>query len=184
MVTNALAAADLEPLRAHIAPGRTAALLGPSGAGKSTIINGLLGEQRQATREVACQRRAGAAHDRRAWLIRMPGGGVLIDTPGLRALGLTGSEQGIASAFPDVEEIARGCRFGDCSHSDEPGCAVRSAVESGALPAERLVSYQKLMREAQFAAAKSDARLRAAEERKWKVISKAAKEFYKLTGRG
>ena len=184
VVTNALAAGDLEPLRARVPPGRTAVLIGPSGAGKSTIINGLLGEQRQATRDVRVSDGRGRHTTVARELVRMPGGGVLIDTPGLRALGLTGSEQGIASAFPDVEEIARGCRFGDCSHGDEPGCAVRSAVESGALPAERLDSYHKLMREAQFAAAKSDARLRVAEEHKWKVISKAAKEFYKLTGRG
>lgn len=184
VVTNALAAADLEPLRARLSPGRTAALIGPSGAGKSTIINGLLGEQRQATREVRVSDGRGRHTTVARELVRMPGGGVLIDTPGLRALGLTGSEQGIASAFPDVEAIARGCRFRDCSHGDEPGCGVRSAVESGALPAERLVSYDKLMRETRFAAAKSDARLRAAEERRWKVLSKAAKQFFKLAGRG
>jgi len=184
VVTNALAAGDLEPLRARVSPGRTAVLIGPSGAGKSTIINGLLGEQRQATRDVRVSDGRGRHTTVARELVRMPGGGVLIDTPGLRALGLTGSEQGIASAFPDVEEIARSCRFGDCLHGDEPGCAVRSAVASGALPAERLDSYHKLMREAQVAAAKSDARLRVAEEHKWKVISKAAKEFYKLTGRG
>jgi ribosome biogenesis GTPase len=184
VVTNALAAGDLEPLRARVPPGRTAVLIGPSGAGKSTIVNGLLGAERQATREVRVSDGRGRHTTVARELIRMPGGGVLIDTPGLRALGLTGSEQGIASAFPDVEEIARGCRFGDCSHGEEPGCAVRSAVESGALPAERLASYQKLRREAEFAAARSDARLRAAEERKWKLIGKAAKAFYKLTGRG
>jgi ribosome biogenesis GTPase / thiamine phosphate phosphatase len=184
VVTNALAAADLEPLLARVSPGRTAVLIGPSGAGKSTIINGLVGEQRQATCEVRVRDGRGRHTTVARELIRMPGGGVLIDTPGLRALGLTGSEQGIASAFPDVEDLGRGCRFGDCWHGDEPGCAVRSAVESGALPAERLASYHKLMRESRFAAAKGDARLRAAEERRWKVLSKAAKAYFKLTGRG
>ena len=184
VVTNALAAEGLQPLVDRVSPDRTAVLIGPSGAGKSTIINGLLGERRQATREVRVSDGRGRHTTVARELIRIPGGGALIDTPGLRALGLTGSEEGIASAFPDVEEIARGCRFGDCRHSDEPGCAVRAAVESGALPAERLASYHKLMREAQFAAAKGDARLRAAEERKWKLISKAAKGFFKLTGRG
>jgi ribosome biogenesis GTPase len=116
--------------------------------------------------------------------VRMPGGGVLIDTPGLRELALTGSDEGISSAFPDIEEAARSCRFSDCSHSDEPECAVRSAVESGAMPAERLVSFHKLKREAQVAAARGDARLRIAEERASKAIAKAAKEYFKLGGRG
>jgi ribosome biogenesis GTPase len=184
VVTNALAAEGLQPLRDRVAPDRTAVLIGPSGAGKSTIINGLLGERRQATREVRVRDGRGRHTTVARELIPMPGGGVLIDTPGLRALGLTGSEEGIAAAFPDVEETARGCRFADCRHLDEPGCAVRAAVESGALPADRLASYHKLAREAIVAAAKGDARLRAAEERKWKLISKAAKGFYKLTGRG
>jgi ribosome biogenesis GTPase len=115
-------------------------------------------------------------------LIQMPGGGVLIDTPGLRAFGLTGSEEGITSVFPEIDEASKRCRFRDCTHGDEPGCAVRAAVESGALPPERLASYHKLMREAQFVAAKTDARLRAEQERKWKIIHKAAKNYYKRTG--
>ena len=109
---------------------------------------------------------------------------MLIDTPGLRALGLTGSEEGIASVFPDIEQLARSCRFRDCTHDDEPGCAVRAAVESGSLPPERLASYHKLLAEAQVAAAKTDARLRAEKERKWKIISKAAKDYFKRTGGG
>jgi ribosome biogenesis GTPase len=110
-------------------------------------------------------------------LIVMPGGGVLIDTPGLRALALTGSDEGVLSTFPDIESLAGSCRFGDCTHSHEPGCAVRAAVDSGTLPATRLASYLKLFREAVVAAAKTDARLRAEEERKWKLIGKAVKEY-------
>jgi ribosome biogenesis GTPase len=114
----------------------------------------------------------------------MPHGGVLIDTPGLRALGLTGSEDGIASVFPDIELLSESCRFRDCTHDHEPGCAVRSAVEAGSLPPERLASYHKLLSEAQAAAARTDARLRAQRERKSKTISKAAREYFKLTGGG
>jgi ribosome biogenesis GTPase len=110
-------------------------------------------------------------------LVMMPGGGVLIDTPGLRALVLTGSEEGILSTFPDIESLAASCRFADCTHAPEPGCAVRAAVDAGALPADRLASYQKLVREAEVAAAKTDARLRAEEERKRKLIGKAVKEY-------
>ena len=108
---------------------------------------------------------------------------MLIDTPGLRELGLTGSEEGITATFPEVELASRSCRFRDCAHTDEPGCAVRTAVESGALPPERLASYHKLVREAHVATKKTDVRVRAEENRKWKIIRKAAREFYKRTGR-
>ena len=183
VVTNALAGDGVAPLLGHIAGHRTAVLLGPSGAGKSTLVNALLGEHRQATREVRVSDGRGRHTTVTRELIPMAGGGVLIDTPGLRALGLTGSEAGISSAFPDIDQVARSCRFGDCTHSNEPGCAVMAAVESGALPPERLASYHKLVREAQVAAMKTDARLRAEEDRKWKIIGKAAKEYHKHVGR-
>ena len=159
-------------------------LIGPSGAGKSTLINGLLGEERQETREVRVSDGRGRHTTVTRELVQMPGGGVLIDTPGLRALGLTGSEQGISCAFPDIERVAVSCRFGDCTHEHEPGCAVRSAVESGALPAERLASYHKLMREAQVVAAKTDVRARAEEGRRQRIFGKAAKDYNKRWGRG
>ena len=183
IVMNALAGDGIQPILEYISDHRTAVLVGPSGAGKSTLINSLLGEQRQATREVRVSDGKGMHTTVARELIQMPGGGVLIDTPGLRAFGLTGSEEGIALVFPEIEQFARSCRFRDCTHNDEPGCAVRSAVESGTLPPERLASYHKLMGEAQFAAAKTDARLRADRERKWKIIRKASKGYYKRTGR-
>jgi ribosome biogenesis GTPase / thiamine phosphate phosphatase len=183
VVTNALAAEGLEPLLRHVSCHRTAVLIGPSGAGKSTLINGLLGEQRQATREVRLSDGRGRHTTVARELVQMPGGGVLIDTPGLRALGLTGSEDGISSAFPDIEQLAGSCRFGDCTHGHEPGCAVRSAVETGLLPADRLASYQKLMREAQVVAAKTDARGRAEEHRRDRIFGKAAKDYHKRAGR-
>jgi ribosome biogenesis GTPase len=183
LVTSALEGESAEGLLASITDHRTAVLIGPSGAGKSTLINQLLGEQRQATREVRVGDGKGRHTTVARELIQMPQGGLLIDTPGLRALGLTGSEEGIASVFPDVEEAAASCRFRDCTHDHEPGCAVRAAVEAGTLPPERLASYQKLQREAQEAAAKTDGRLRTERERKSKTISKAAKDYFKLTGR-
>jgi ribosome biogenesis GTPase len=175
LVTNALAGDGIQPILAYISDHRTAVLIGPSGAGKSTLINSLLGEQRQATREVRLSDGCGMHTTVTRELIQMPGGGLLIDTPGLRALGLTGSEEGITS---------RSCRFRDCSHIDEPGCAVRADVDSGALPSERLASYHKLMGEAQFAAARTDGRLRADRDGKGKIVRKAANDYYKRGGRG
>jgi ribosome biogenesis GTPase len=183
LVTNALSGDSADLLLAYISGDRTAVLVGPSGAGKSTLINGLLGEQRQATREVRVGDGKGRHTTVARELIQMPQGGVLIDTPGLRALGLTGSEEGIASVFPDIEEAAGSCRFRDCTHDHEPGCAVRAAVESGALTPERLASYHKLLAEAQEVAARADGRLAAERDRKSKMISRAAKDYFKLTGR-
>ena len=183
LVMNALAGEGVGGILDRLPPRRTAALIGPSGAGKSTLINALLGEQRQATREVRVGDGRGRHITVARELVPLPGGGLLIDTPGLRALALTGSEEGIASVFPEIEALADACRYRDCAHEAEPGCAVRAAVETGELEAERLASYHKLMRETQVAAMKTDARLRAEEERKWKAIHKAAKQFYKLTGK-
>jgi ribosome biogenesis GTPase len=109
----------------------------------------------------------------------LPDGGVLIDTPGLRALGLSGSEEGISLTFSEIEQLSDACRFRNCTHVGEPGCAVRAAVDSGELPAARLASYQKLMREAEVAAARTDARLRAEEDRRAKTISRAVKDYYR-----
>ena len=165
LVTNALAGNSTQPILEYISGHRTAVLVGPSGAGKSTIINALLGEQRQATREVRLSDGRGRHMTVTRELFQMPGGGVLIDTPGIRALGLTGSAEGIASAFPDIDQASRSCRFRDCTHTVEPGCAVRAAVESGGILPERLASYQKLMNEVQSAAAKTDVRLRSRSHR-------------------
>jgi len=175
LLVNALAGDGIESILAYITDQRTAVLVGPSGAGKSTLINSLLGEQRQATHEVRVSDGRGMHATVARELIQMPGGGVLIDTPGLRAFGLTGSEEGITSVFPEIGEAALSCRFRDCTHHDEPGCAVRAAVESGTLPPERLASYHKLMGEAQAATAKMDARLRAEKDGKRRPLPKAGK---------
>lgn len=184
LVTNALAGDGIGPILEYVSAHRTAVLVGPSGAGKSTLINSLLGEQRQATSAVRVSDGRGVHTTVSRELIQMPGGGVLIDTPGLRAFGLSGSAEGIRSVFSEIDERSGSCRFRDCTHNHEPGCAVRAAVESGTLSPERLASYHKLLSEAQFAAAKTDTRLRAERERKWKLISKAAKDYDKRTGRG
>ena len=136
LVTNALAGDGVEPLLGYISGHRTAVLIGPSGAGKSTLINALLGEQRQATREVRVSDGRGRHTTVTRELIQMPGGGVLIDTPGLRALGPDRIGGGHLLGLPGHRERPRSCRFRDCTHTDEPGCAVAAAVESGTLPAD------------------------------------------------
>jgi len=183
-VTSAVSGEGVEALLAYVSDNRTAVLIGQSGAGKSTLINALLGEERQATRDVRVSDGRGRHVTVARELVQMPNGGLVIDTPGLRALAMTGSEDGISSTFPDVAEAARSCRYRDCTHSTEPDCAVQAAVQSGALPRDRLQSYHKLVREAEVAAMKTDARLRAEQDRKGKIIHKAAKNFYKRTGRG
>jgi ribosome biogenesis GTPase len=132
------------PLLRHLQPGDTAVLLGSSGAGKSTLTNTLLGSERQATSAVREHDSRGRHTTTHRALIRLPSGGCLIDTPGMRELKLTGDEDLAASSFDDIEALALQCRFGDCAHSSEPGCAVRAALESGALDPARWESYKKL----------------------------------------
>ncbi|MFF4349525.1 ribosome small subunit-dependent GTPase A [Streptomyces sp. NPDC001530] len=157
----------LDVLEAVLAGG-TSVLLGQSGAGKSTLANALLGEdvmEVQAARDVDGKGRHTTTTRN---LLALPGGGVLIDTPGLRGVGLWDAETGVGQVFSEIESLAADCRFHDCAHVAEPGCAVLAAVDSGALPERRLDSYRKLLRENQRIVAKTDARLRAEIRRDWK----------------
>ena len=163
----------VEAVRALLAGHRTAALLGPSGSGKSTLVNRLLGREAQATGAVRSDGRGRHTTTARE-LFLVPGGGLLLDTPGLRVLQLW-EEDGLAGAFADVEQLAARCRFSDCSHETEPGCAVREAVSSGDLDAERLESYAKLARELAYLERKGDNRAEAEERRRWRAVTKEAR---------
>ncbi|HEX8497217.1 MAG TPA: ribosome small subunit-dependent GTPase A [Actinomycetales bacterium] len=165
----------LHELRAVLAGGATIALLGASGVGKSTLLNALVGGA-----EVMRTQALGAVHKGRHTTVTrelhvVPGGGCVIDTPGLRSVGLVG-EEGLAEVFADVDELAADCRFGDCGHGVEPGCAVRAAVESGDLAQRRLDSWDKLRREATWQASRVDARLRQEQLRVWKQRTKANRQ--------
>lgn len=164
----------LDELGPHLRPGVTAVLLGPSGAGKSTLANALLGTSRLATGAVRAQDQRGRHTTTSRQLVTLPGGGVLIDTPGLRSLDLAAGT-GIDLVFPEIEELARSCRFGDCRHEVEPDCAVRAAAEEGTLDADRLASYRKLQRELAADRRRTDPMARQAELRTWKLRTKAAR---------
>ncbi|WP_329417441.1 ribosome small subunit-dependent GTPase A [Streptomyces sp. NBC_00704] len=146
----------------------TSVLLGTSGAGKSTLANALVGEDVMDVRATRDMDGKGRHTTTTRNLLPVPGGGVLIDTPGLRGVGLWDAGQGVGRVFSEIEEFARGCRFHDCAHDAEPGCAVRAAVEDGELPPRRLESYRKLVRENEWIVAKSDARVRAGFRQDWK----------------
>ncbi|SFK93900.1 ribosome small subunit-dependent GTPase A [Streptomyces pini] len=164
---SALTGEGLDVLAAVLGGG-TAVLLGQSGAGKSTLVNALTGQEALEVRETRASDGKGRHTTTTRELFALPGGGVVIDTPGLRGVGLWDAEEGVGRAFADVEELARACRFHDCAHTAEPGCAVLAAVDDGVLPPRRLDSYRKLLRENQYLAARTDARLRAELRRDWK----------------
>ena len=157
----------LDELAPYLAPAKTVALLGSSGVGKSSLANRLLGEELQVTKAIAEDGRGRHTTSSRH-LFRLPGGALLVDTPGLREVQLWEADEGIQDAFADVDELAAACRFNDCAHEREPGCAVQAAIEEGTLPLERLDSYRALQRELRHLAVKQDARLRS-EERKKRV---------------
>ena len=157
----------LDVLRAVAASG-TSVLLGVSGAGKSTLANTLLGEDVMDVRAARDVDGKGRHTTTTRNLLVLPGGGVLIDTPGLRGVGLWDAEAGVGQVFAEIEDLAGDCRFHDCAHESEPGCAVTAAIADGTLPERRLDSYRKLLRENQRLVAKTDARVRAEILKDWK----------------
>jgi len=166
----------LEVLQAHLGAGDTIAFLGSSGAGKSTLINALLGEERQATREVREADSKGRHTTTERQMFRLKGGALAIDTPGMRELQLWSSAADISGAFADIEALAEKCRFRDCTHQTEPMCAVRGAAESGALNAERYAHFSKLCSEAAAIGELRDIKLRLEKKAANRMLSKAQKK--------
>ncbi len=169
-VVSAVTGQGCDALRARIEPGATAVLLGSSGVGKSTLVNHWLGEYVMATKETRSDDDEGRHTTTVRQLLVLPGGGLVLDSPGIRELQLWDVGAGALDAtFSDVEELAAACRFGDCTHEHEPGCAVLGAVESGTLEADRLHSWRKLQRELRAMELRHNALLRKEEARKWRL---------------
>ena len=168
---SVLDGAGLDPVRALLAPGVALVAVGASGAGKSSLVNSLAGRQVMATGEIRADGRGRHTTTHRE-LVPLAGGAVLVDTPGLRGVGLVAAPDALDTTFADVAALAAACRFTDCSHEREPGCAVRAAVASGELAERRLVSWHKLAREAAYQARRADARLAAEERARWRRITR------------
>lgn len=180
---SALLGTGCDELAAYLAPGKTVSCLGSSGVGKSTLINRLLGREAQKTGDVREGDDRGRHTTTHRELFAVPGGGLLIDTPGMREIQLWEGDQGIESTFGDLEELAGSCRFSDCQHQGEPGCAVGAAVAAGTLTAERLESYRKLQKELHHLQIRQDDLARIQEKKKWKSIHKSLRDVDALKGR-
>lgn len=173
----------IEQVATYLTPGRTGALLGSSGVGKSTIINRLIGEEVQKTREVREADSRGRHTTTHRELVTLPNGGLIIDTPGMRELQLWDVGEAVRQTFDDIEVLAAHCHFTDCRHRDEPRCAVKAAAADGRLAPERLESYLKLQDELAHLARQQDERAQLDEKRRSKIMGKAMKQYLK-TKRG
>jgi ribosome biogenesis GTPase len=169
----------LAAVHSYLSSGETGALLGSSGVGKSTLLNALLGDERQQTQAIRADDSKGRHTTTSRQLFRLPGGALMIDTPGMRELQLWEAEEGVEETFADIEALATDCRFADCRHAGEAGCAVQAALEAGRIDARRWASFQKLRRELTFLASREDDDAYRARRRREKALGKAIKRLKK-----
>jgi ribosome biogenesis GTPase len=184
VTVSALEHGGLEALSPYLRPAQTVALLGSSGVGKSTLVNRLTGAETLRTAAVSEEDGKGRHTTTARQLVELPGGALLIDTPGMRELQPWADESAVAGAFDDVVVLAEGCRFADCAHGSEPGCAVQEAVAAGRLDADRLEHFLRLGREMAYEARKHDKAAAAEHKRRWKQSHQANKVMYRERERG
>ena len=172
LIVSSFDGRGVDEVRALIGPGRTAAFVGSSGVGKSTLLNRLAGEERATVNEIREADARGRHTTTRRQIHRLPEGGLVLDTPGMRELALWDG-QGLEQSFGDLDELAAGCRFSDCAHGAEPDCAVQDAIADGTVPADRLAAWRKLQKETRHHERQVDVLARNEERRRWKAISKS-----------
>jgi ribosome biogenesis GTPase len=172
----------LELVRSYIEPGKTIALLGSSGVGKSTLVNTLVGQELLAVKEIRESDGEGRHTTTHRQLVPLPEGGLVLDTPGMRELQLWESAEGLGETFADIEELAAQCRFNDCAHDTEPGCAIRAALGDGTLELGRWLSYGKLQRELAHLERRLDKRARSDERKRWAKVGAEARANMRLKG--
>jgi ribosome biogenesis GTPase len=173
LTVSALSGDGLDRLAQHLPPGRTAALMGSSGAGKSTLLNAMAGAEFMDTRAISGDGKRGRHTTTHRQLFLLPSGALMLDSPGLRELSVATAEDGVSATFEDIEAIVASCRFNNCRHGGEPGCAVSTALQEGALDAGRWAGYLKLQRELAFEARKESPAERAAHRETWLKRAKA-----------
>jgi ribosome biogenesis GTPase len=184
VVLSATNQQGLDALKPYLQPGQTVALLGSSGVGKSTITNQLSGADVQAVQAVRQGDDRGRHTTTHRELILLPTGGLIMDTPGMREIQVWAGEAGLQETFADIEGLAEECRFRNCQHENEPGCAIQQALLEGTLDDSRFLNYQKLQRELNYLARRQDQRANLAEKERWKKIHKTLRSHYKAGGKG